>query len=185
MIPSEEVIDKILLVIMVVIIAMILSTVKTKAAGLDLRAHLGEPVIWVSIYENRSHGMLYYVDADGHITYKTSVSSGAKGFDTPNGNFKVYYKKRYHMSTKYPEASGINNMDYSLFFLNGFALHQGNPRQKSHGCIHVGRDVAPKLYADARHGMRVIVTRIPIKKHQKKKKRRLFQNKLNYILEDF
>ncbi len=142
-----------------------------------------KPLIWVALENGRSLGKLHYLDA-GHIVYTTSISSGAPKFRTPAGTYKVYYKKRHHMSTKYPEASGINNMDYSLFFLNGFALHQGNPRQQSHGCVHVAPKIAGRLYTDARHGTPVIVTRSKLKT-KKKKKKRLFQSNLNYILEDF
>ncbi len=184
MLPDMGVIDRITIIIFALIIILILLVTKTEAR-VDLGAYPGQSFIWVSIYENRSHGVLYYINADGHIEYTTPISSGASGFDTPNGNYKIYYKKRYHMSSKYPDASGINNMDYSLFFLGGFALHQGNPRQKSHGCVHVGPGTASVLFKGVRHGTPVVITRVAIKHKKKKKKRRMFQSKLDYLLKDF
>ena len=64
------------------------------------------------------------------------------------------------MSSVYPDESGINNMDYSLFFTkDGIAIHQGNPNMMSHGCIHVSKLNADKLFEWADNGMEIIVTR--------------------------
>ncbi len=183
MLPNAEVIDKVLLIILVLIVALILSTTHVKATNLN--AHLGTPFILVNIHRDRSVGKLHYVDADGHIVYSTWISSGASKYRTPSGTYNVYYKKRHHMSTKYPEASGINNMDYSLFFLNGFALHQGNPRQKSHGCVHVAPGIAQRLFNDVEHGTPVVITRVETKKQKKQKKKRFLQSKIDYIVEGF
>ncbi len=90
------------------------------------------------------------------------------------------------MSTKYPEPSGINNMDYSLFFKGGFALHQGNPRASSHGCVHVAPGMAQQLYTDARHGTTVIITRTELPSQTKAKQRRQFmQSRFDHLLDQF
>jgi len=44
------------------------------------------------------------------------------------------------MSAAHPSKNGINNMDFEMLFTNeGHALHLGNTKALSHGCIHVGR----------------------------------------------
>jgi hypothetical protein len=44
------------------------------------------------------------------------------------------------MSAAHPSADGVNNMDFEMLFTNQeHALHLGNTRALSHGCIHVGR----------------------------------------------
>ena len=63
------------------------------------------------------------------------------------------------MSTKYPDASGINNMDYSNFFFKGYAIHQGNPNMMSHGCIHLSKKSAEIVFNNTEIGTPVIITR--------------------------
>ncbi len=151
--------DKLLLVLLIIFIILI-SSMRVHADGnINYNKHLGEPVIWVTIQTGGAVGELHLIDEFGSPVLKTGISSGAKGFRTPSGTYKVYYKKRYHMSTKYPEDSGINNMDFSLFFLEGFALHQGDPKQSSHGCIHVTSELAEDLFEMVPQGTRVIVKR--------------------------
>ncbi len=178
-------ISRVIFSTIIVLVAMVILTIRAESNGQLFNTYHGQSFIWVVINKNKSIGKLHFVDEKGHIKYSTWISSGAKGYRTPAGNYKIYYKKRYHMSTKYPETNGINNMNYSLFFLNGFALHQGNPRQSSHGCVHVVPNVASKLYNDARHGTPVIITKVAAKKIIKQKKRRLFQTEINYIIEGF
>jgi len=107
--------------------------------------------------EINSDGRYYYIDQDQTVVYSGIIASGAPQYKTPYGSYKVYYKKRYHMSTKYPEPSGINNMDYSLFFNKGIALHQGNENAYSHGCIHLNKKDATLLFKLIKNGTRVIV----------------------------
>ncbi len=120
----------------------------------------GAPFIWITILENKSFGELYYMDEYGEIVYSTRISSGSSNFQTPSGVHRVYFKKRYHMSTKYPEDSGVNNMNFSLFFKGGFAIHKGNPRMSSHGCVHVAGYEANILYTDSYSGIPVVITRV-------------------------
>ena len=101
----------------------------------------GKKFVVVSVSEPGSEGKSYAVDEDGTIWWVDKISSGAYGgHETPNGIFPILLKRRYHMSAAHPSASGINNMDFEMLFTNqGHALHLGNTRALSHGCIHVGR----------------------------------------------
>ena len=116
--------------------------------------------IVVQIVPDKAFGRLYYVDADGDIIWMTRISSGRAGrHDTRSGIYKIYYKKKKHMSTKYPDPSGINNMDNSMFFNGGIALHKGNPKASSHGCIHVPNKMSSILFRNTPNGTTVVVTR--------------------------
>ncbi len=101
----------------------------------------GQKFVVVSVSEPGSEGKSYAVDEDGTIWWVDKISSGAYGgHETPNGIFPVILKRRYHMSGAHPSANGINNMDFEMLFTQqGHALHLGNTRALSHGCIHVGR----------------------------------------------
>lgn len=60
------------------------------------------------------------------------------GIGTRKGVFHMSSRRlRKHTSSLYPDPPG--NMDYSLFFDGARAIHQGPPRETSHGCIHVGQ----------------------------------------------
>jgi len=105
----------------------------------------GKKFIVVSVSEPGSEGKSYAVDEDGLVWWKSTISSGAYGgHETPSGIYTILLKRRYHMSSKYPSADGVNNMDFEMLFDNsGYALHLGNTKALSHGCIHIGqRDVA-------------------------------------------
>ena len=119
----------------------------------------GKNFIVISLRETGADGRIYSIDRDQTIWWSSVISSGAKGHRTPEGIYKVYFKKRFHMSTKYPDPSGRNNMNFSLFFHKGFALHQGNPNMMSHGCIHLDTITAKAMYNWSRNGLTVVVTK--------------------------
>ena len=119
----------------------------------------GKDFILISVREKGSDGRFYAVDRDGTVWLSGEITSGIEEY-TPSGVWAVTYKKRYHMSKRYPDEDGINNMNYSIFFTKwGHALHQGSMTGMSHGCIHVDKGVIPTLFKWARKGMPVVVTR--------------------------
>jgi len=120
----------------------------------------GKDFIFVSVREEDSDGRFYAVDKDGTVWLSAGISSGEEIGYTPSGVWSVKYKKRFYTSKKYPEADGSNNMDYSVFFTNwGHALHKGSIDHTSHGCIHVEEQNIRRLFAWARPGMPVLVSR--------------------------
>lgn len=120
----------------------------------------GKDFILVSVREPGSDGEMYAVDSDGTIWWHGKISSGAPGHETHSGIFHILLKRRYHMSSKYPDPRGINNMDFELQFTrDGQALHLGNNRAYSHGCIHVPRQDISAVFKWAHVGMPVIVMR--------------------------
>jgi hypothetical protein len=113
--------------------------------------------------DKRGVGRFYYIDnksAGNSVVWSDIITSGRPPkHTTPSGFYRIYHKKRKWMSTKFPDPSGRNNMNYSMFFNGGIAMHQGSTRALSHGCIHVSRRYASILFKHSKHGTPVIVTR--------------------------
>jgi len=116
--------------------------------------------ILVSAREHGSDGRFYAVDKDGTVWWSGPITSGAPEYRSPSGVFTIFQKKRYHMSTAYPDPNGLNNMDFMLKFTRyGHALHKGSVDWMSHGCIHIdNKDIAP-IFKWANYKTRVVITR--------------------------
>ena len=120
----------------------------------------GQNFIVVSVREKGSDGRFYAVDHDGTVWWSGPVTSGAPEFSSPSGIFSIIQKKRYHMSTVYPDPSGVNNMNYMMKFTqNGHALHEGSVNWLSHGCIHIDPKDVPVLYKWSNFQTKVVITR--------------------------
>ena len=64
------------------------------------------------------------------------------------------------MSKAHPSANGVNNMDFEMQFTqDGDALHLGNPKALSHGCIHVGRKDVEAMFKWVEVGTTIIIMR--------------------------
>jgi lipoprotein-anchoring transpeptidase ErfK/SrfK len=120
----------------------------------------GKNFVLVSVRENSSDGRFYAVDKDATVWWSGPVSSGTPKYRSPSGVFPVIQKKRFHMSTAYPDPSGVNNMDYMMKFTKyGHALHKGSVNWMSHGCIHIDPKDVPALYRWVDFKTKVVVTR--------------------------
>jgi Putative peptidoglycan binding domain/L,D-transpeptidase catalytic domain len=77
------------------------------------------------------------------------VSGGRPGFRSTRGVFPMTSRRlRHHSSSEFP---GKDNMQFSMFYNGGEAIHQGDPHVQSHGCIHVGKPFAEQLFNWAGH----------------------------------
>jgi len=120
----------------------------------------GKNFIVVSVRELGSDGRFYAVDKDGTVWWSGPVTSGAAEFRSPSGIFTIFQKKRYHMSTLWPDESGVNNMDYMMKFTKGgHALHKGSVNWMSHGCIHIDPKDVPVIYKWSDYKTKVVITR--------------------------
>ena len=84
---------------------------------------------------------------NGQQTYSWKISSGRKGYYTPNGKFRPYRMEKMHYSTIYDNAP----MPHSIFFLGGYAIHGTDAtgmlgRPASHGCVRLNRKNAALLF---------------------------------------
>jgi lipoprotein-anchoring transpeptidase ErfK/SrfK len=135
----------------------------------------GKNFVIVSVREKGSDGRFYAVDSDGTVWWSGPVTSGALEFRSPSGVFSIFQKKRHHMSTAFPEESGVNNMDYMMKYTHrGHALHQGSVDWMSHGCIHIDPKDVPVIYNWSQHGMPVVVTRHTYMPYAKDDLRRIY-----------
>lgn len=88
------------------------------------------------------------VKVHGETRHVWKISSGRRGYHTPNGTWRPKWMTRMHYSKKYDNAP----MPYSVFFHGGYAIHAtyatgrlGSPA--SHGCIRLSPGNAKKFYS--------------------------------------
>jgi hypothetical protein len=75
------------------------------------------------------------------------VSTGAPGFATPTGSFKIY--RKHPRDWSYPYSVWL---PYASYFVGGIAFHESPDvpaHAASHGCVRVPRDDAPIVYSFA------------------------------------
>jgi len=94
------------------------------------------------------------VYTNGALAHTWSVSTGKRGYKTPSGSYTPYWLDKNHRSRAYNNAP----MPYSVFFLNGYAVHgttavKNLGKPASHGCVRLLTANARTLYELVeRHG---------------------------------
>ena len=94
----------------------------------------------------------------GYEIGASAVLLGTDEHPTPLGTFPIRYKMRHNVSEKYNNAP----MPYSMFLTtDGVAIHGSEVENgyASHGCIGTPDDFAAKIFAIAKKGDKVIITR--------------------------
>ena len=88
------------------------------------------------------------VSQDGSRLYSWPVSTGARGYDTPGGQFKPFRMEKTHFSREWDDAP----MPNSIFFTQrGHAIHGTNHLRNigqpvSHGCVRLEPQNARVLF---------------------------------------
>jgi len=85
---------------------------------------------------------------DGSARYNWVVSTGKRGFGTPNGTYRLIRLERSWFSHKYGRAP----MPHSIFFYKGYAVHGTTEVARlggaaSHGCVRLHPVNAAALFA--------------------------------------
>ena len=91
----------------------------------------------------RDQGVVLMVD-DGEVVRTIHASTGASGWSTPVGDFKVYAKVLYSWSVPFQVW-----MPYAAYFRGGIATHQSTdvpPYPASHGCVRLPEGEAERVY---------------------------------------
>jgi lipoprotein-anchoring transpeptidase ErfK/SrfK len=89
------------------------------------------------------------VEVDGSPRWIWPVSTGRRGYGTPNGSYKAFRLEKDHFSREWDEAP----MPHSIFFTKrGHAIHGSYETRRlgrpvSHGCVRLHPANAAKLYA--------------------------------------
>ena len=95
----------------------------------------------------------------GYEIGAAAVMLGTDEHPTPTGVFPILWKQRHNVSEKYGNAP----MPWSMFLTtDGVAIHGGNTVENgyaSHGCIGVPDDIAKRLFAIAKKGDKIVITR--------------------------
>ncbi|KYJ87567.1 L,D-transpeptidase family protein [Sulfurovum riftiae] len=116
----------------------------------------GYKEIVVDLSEQRA-----YAIEDGAIVFDGPISTGVRGRETPEGEYRILQKKRHHKSNLWPKPDGGAKMDYMLRLSNsGIAMHLGHVPKSgpaSHGCIRLKNGFAQRMYEWARVGTYVYV----------------------------
>jgi lipoprotein-anchoring transpeptidase ErfK/SrfK len=99
------------------------------------------PIV-VTVTKSNQHMV---VTVDGQPRFKWPVSTGARGYATPSGHYKVSWLDEHHKSKQYNDAP----MPYAIFFdegkaIHGFAGSVGGPA--SHGCVRLSTSNAKTLF---------------------------------------
>lgn len=96
---------------------------------------------------------------DGYEIGAAAVLLGTDDYPTPLGTFPILAKQRHNVSEKYDNAP----MPWSMFLTrDGVAIHGGSTIENgyaSHGCIAAPDDFVSKIFAAAKPGDKVIITR--------------------------
>lgn len=80
---------------------------------------------------------------NGKVVYgPVPITTGKPGEETPLGMHHVQWKDIDHRSKQFNNAP----MNYSVFFTNGIAFHEGDLNEQSNGCVHLSTAAAKKFY---------------------------------------
>lgn len=80
---------------------------------------------------------------NGKVVYgPVPIATGKPGEETPLGMHHVLWKDIDHRSKQFQNAP----MNYSVFFVNGIAFHEGDVGEQSNGCVHLSTTAAKKFY---------------------------------------
>ena len=111
----------------------------------------GPLMILVSIPEQMMH-----VYRNGILIGRSTVSTGAKGHETPGGVFTILEKEQSHRSKTYNDAP-MPNMQRLTW--TGIAMHSGQlpGYAASHGCVRLPYDFSQLLFATTARGGTVII----------------------------
>ncbi|WP_035609245.1 L,D-transpeptidase [Haloferula sp. BvORR071] len=111
----------------------------------------GPLMILVSIPQQTMH-----VYRNGILIGRSTISSGAKGHETPGGVFTILEKQATHRSKTYNNAP-MPNMQRLTW--SGIAMHSGNlpGEPASHGCIRLPYDFSKLLFATTQKGGTVVI----------------------------
>ena len=94
---------------------------------------------------------------DGNAQRRVSPIRGGSAEDpSTRGVFQMSSRRlRHHTSSEFPEPP--DNMQFSMFYNRGQAIHQGPPTEPSHGCIYVGPPDAEGLFNWAGHSNIIVI----------------------------
>jgi lipoprotein-anchoring transpeptidase ErfK/SrfK len=108
---------------------------------------------WIEVHRKKGVALLV---RDGRVVQAVHVSSGAPGYTTPSGAYRIFRKERNSWSVPYRVW-----LPYASYFNGGIAFHEWSeipPQPASHGCVRIPAPEAAAVYAFAANGTAVYVS---------------------------
>ncbi|MCB1217433.1 L,D-transpeptidase [bacterium] len=109
---------------------------------------------------------IYECNINGEVLNSSRTSTGAKGYDTPLGEYKVVNQARKAYSQKY-ESWMLHWMGitpdgaYGMHGLEGSSYERKLGSVASHGCVRLSREYAKDLYSRIKVGTPVYIVDDP------------------------
>jgi lipoprotein-anchoring transpeptidase ErfK/SrfK len=116
--------------------------------ALFLGAGIAQAATKVEITVNKKTQKMTVI-VDGDQEYVWPVSTGARGYETPSGEYRPFRMEEDHFSKEWDDAP----MPHSIFFTEqGHAIHgsfyvKSLGRPASHGCVRLAPANAAKLFS--------------------------------------
>lgn len=114
------------------------------AAQADIAIQMLKPIVEakVDLVAQRMHVLV-----NGNQIHTWKISSGRRGYSTPQGTFSPYRSHKMWRSRKYNNAP----MPFAVFYDGGYAVHGTSAvrrlgRPASHGCVRLRTGNAKKFY---------------------------------------
>lgn len=100
---------------------------------------------------------LYVTEGDRALLV-TAACIGKPSTPTPKGNWRILSKTKYRRRQSQP-GRGYPMGYWCAFYSPAYGIHQGwvHPYPRSHGCVRIHHNVAPKFFELVRVGTPVIV----------------------------
>lgn len=127
------------------------ASVPSQVLGSHIATDGSEKWIEVSLSDQK----LYAWEGDRKV-YEFAISSGRPGYDTVQGEFRVWSKVRNQAYRGGSKERGdyyyLPNVPYSLFFHNGYAIHGAywhndfGIKRRSSGCVNLSISDAETIY---------------------------------------
>jgi len=99
-----------------------------------------------------------YVTEGDRALLVTAACIGTPSTPTPKGNWRILSKTKYRRRQSHP-GRGYPMGYWCSFYSPSYGIHQGwvHPYPRSHGCVRIHHNVAPKFFELVRVGTPVIV----------------------------
>ena len=109
---------------------------------------IGPEARWIDV--DTAEQVLTAYEGD-RLVFATLVSTGKKGWETPTGHFRVWYKLRHGAMRGHRASYLVEEVPHSLFFggdtaIHGVTWHDKFGRAVSHGCINLSPEDAAWLF---------------------------------------
>lgn len=146
---------------MVAVIAMLGVSCKTVEEPYYVKAYKPNNPRDVKVKISTENQTIYVLEGDRPLMV-AACSVGTAATPTPKGNFKIYLKEKKRRRRSQPGRG--YPMGYWCEFKSAYGIHAGwvHPAPRTHGCVRLHFDVAPKFFALVREGTPLnIATRQP------------------------